>query len=134
VQLGLDPSKPAPVAEQFRTLADKGGTAMIVIRDFLTAALGDDICKAGLAGRIAVIGEYGDIALAGALFSYGADLGDLFRRAAGYVDRILKGAKPADLPIQLPTKFELTMNLKTARTLGLTIPPSLLVLADHIIE
>jgi putative ABC transport system substrate-binding protein len=134
VQLGLNPSQPAPVAEQFRKLADKGGTAMIVIRDFLTAALGDDICKAGLDGRIAVIGEYGDIARAGALFSYGADLGDLFRRAAGYVDRILKGEKPADLPIQLPTKFELNMNLKTARTLGLTIPPSLLVLADQVIE
>ena len=74
---------------------------MIVIRDFLTAAMKDDICKAGLDGRIAVIGEYGDIARAGALFSYGADLGDLFRRAAGYVDRILKGEKPADLPIQL---------------------------------
>ena len=134
VQLGLDPSQPAPVAEQFRKLADKGGTARIVIRDFLTAALRDDICKAGLDGRIAVIGEYGDIARAGPLFSYGADPGDLFRPSPGYVDRILKGEKPADLPIQLPTKFELNMNLKTARTLGLTIPPSLLVLADQVIE
>lgn len=134
VELGLDPSQTAPVAAQFRKLADRGGTAMIVIRDFLTAALKHDICKAGLDGRIAIIGEYGDMAQAGALFSYGADFGDLFRRAAGYVDRILKGEKPADLPIQLPTKFELNMNLKTARALGLTIPPSLLVLADQVIE
>lgn len=134
VELGLDPSQTAPVAGQFRKLADRGGTAMIVIRDFLTAALAADICKAGLDGRIAIIGEYGDMARAGALFSYGADLGDLFRRAAGYVDRILKGEKPADLPIQLPTKFELNMNLRTARALGLTIPPSLLVLADQVIE
>ena len=134
VQLGLDPSQPAPVAEQFRKLADRGGTAMIVIRDFLTAALKDDICKVGLDRRIAVVGEYGDIARAGAVFSYGADLGDLFRRAAGYVDRILKGEKPGDLPIQLPTKFEMNVNLKTARALGLTIPPSLLVSADEVIE
>lgn len=134
VQLGLDPSHPTPVAEQFRKLTDKGGTAMIVIRDFLTAAMKDDICKAGLDGRIAVMGEYGDFARGGALLSYGADLNDLFRRAAGYVDRILKGEKPADLPIQLPTKFELNMNLKTARALGLTIPSSLLVLADQVIE
>jgi len=67
VQLGLDPSQSAPVREQFRKLSDQGGTAMIVIRDFLTAALGDEICKAGLAGHVAVIGEYGDIAKAGAL-------------------------------------------------------------------
>jgi len=66
-QLGLDPSQSAPVRQQFRKLSDQGGTAMIVIRDFLTAALGDDICKAGLAGHVAVIGEYGDIAKAGAL-------------------------------------------------------------------
>jgi putative tryptophan/tyrosine transport system substrate-binding protein len=134
VRLGLTTASPAAVAEQFKVLADAGGTAMIVIRDYMTAAMQNDICRMGADMKIAVIGQQAEFARAGALFSYGADIGDLFRRAAGYVDLILKGQKPAEMPIQLPTKFELIVNLKTARALGLTIPPTILVFADQTIE
>jgi putative ABC transport system substrate-binding protein len=134
VSLGLSAPSPTQLTELIKKLANDGGTAVIVIRDFLTAAMMKDICRIAADARIAVIGEHAEIARAGALFSYGADLADLFRRAASYVDNILKGQKPAEMPIQLPTKFELIANDKVARTLGLTFPPTIIVLADQLIE
>ncbi len=134
VRLGLTSASPAAVAEQLNVLAGAGGNAVIVIRDYMTAAMRDAICRIGIDMKIAVIGQQREFVHAGALISYGADIDDLFRRAAGYVDLILKGQKPANMPIQLPTKFELAVNLKTARTLGVTIPPTILVLTDDVIE
>ena len=84
--------------------------------------------------RLPTMHDLREYAEAGSLLAYGPDLRDLFRRAATYVDKILKGAQPADLPVEQPTKFELVINLKTAKALGLTIPPSVLGRADHVIE
>ena len=84
--------------------------------------------------RLPAVYPWREFAAAGGLMSYGVDLTDLFRRAASYVDRILKGANAAEMPVERPTKFELVINVKTAKALGLTIPPSLLLRADQVIE
>ena len=84
--------------------------------------------------RLPAISSVSEWAEAGLLLSYGPDFPDLFRRSAIFVDKILKGAKPADLPVEQPTKFELVVNLKTAKALGLTVPPTLLARANQVIE
>jgi putative tryptophan/tyrosine transport system substrate-binding protein len=92
------------------------------------------IISAATRNNVPAVYNFSVFARDGGLLSYGADLVDPYRRAATYVDRILHGAKPADLPIQMPTKFEMVVNLRTAKALGLTIPPNLLAIADEVIE
>jgi putative ABC transport system substrate-binding protein len=116
-------------------LAQQPNAGLVVLPDiFFTQAQLGLIIKRTAQHRIPAVYFYSESARAGGLVSYGVDLPDLERRAAGYVDRILKGVKPQDLPVQLPTKFQLLVNLKTARALGLTVPPTLIARADEVIE
>jgi ABC-type uncharacterized transport system substrate-binding protein len=110
------------------------GTGLIVMPDVFILAHGEQILVLADRHRLPAAYAYRLFAASGGLLSYGTDLADLFRRAAPYVDRILTGTKPAELPVQQPTKFELVINLKTAKTLGLNVPLSLQAGADEIIE
>jgi putative ABC transport system substrate-binding protein len=107
---------------------------LIVMLDVFTAMHRPAIIAQAMANRMPTVFPWRFGATDGALVSYGVDVTDLHRRAAAYVDRILKGAKPADLPVQQPTKFELVINLKTAKALGIEVSPTLLATADEIIE
>jgi len=93
-----------------------------------------ELAMLAFGAHLPTIGGFRDFALAGALASYGANLSDLYRRKAGFIDRVFKGTKPADMPIERPTKFDFVINLKTAKTLGLTIAPLVLAQADEVIE
>jgi putative ABC transport system substrate-binding protein len=134
VRLGLRSSSPAGVAELLRSLRSQDGNAVIVISDFLTVSLKDEIIRTSAELGIAVIAEWPAFVQSGALMFYGADIPELFRQAAGYVDRIIRGERAGDLPIQLATKFRMIINLRTARMLNITVPPSLLASTDEVIE
>lgn len=125
---------PEELNTAFSTILGAHAQALYVLQDQLFTLLRPNILKRASNARLPVV--HGDkyVAQAGALISYGPDIGDSFRRAGGYVDRILKGAKPGDLPIQQPVKFELVVNLKTARDLGITVPESILLRADQVIR
>ena len=128
--------RPDPKEYDAAFVAMKRGRAgaVIVVQSSAFFAGYQRISDLALTHRLPSVGGSKEYVEAGGLINYGADFPELFRRAATYVDRILKGAKPADLPIELPTRFELVINLKTAKALGLAIPPSLLQRADQVIE
>ena len=122
----------AEIEAAITTLAP--GTGLIVMPDIFILAHREQILALADRHRLPAAYAYRLFAASGGLLSYGTDLADLFRRAARYVDRILTGTKPAELPVQQPTKFELVINLKTAKTLGLNVPLSLQAGADEVIE
>ena len=132
--LGLASLSAAQLPPLLASARAAGAQGLIVIRDYGTESLRAEIFRYAAEVRLASLAEHRNFAEAGALLSYGASLPDLFRRAAEYVDRMLNGTDPGELPIQLPTRFELVLNLGTARTLELTLPPSLLARADEVIE
>jgi ABC-type uncharacterized transport system substrate-binding protein len=111
---------------------ERGG--LIVIPTALNAVERNRIISSAARGNVPAMYAFRFYATDGGLMSYGIDTVDLFRRSASYVDRILKGEKPADLPVQAPTKFEMVINLKTAKALGLEIPPTIIARADEVIE
>ena len=117
----------------FASAAAQHADAMIVFGDYLTIRQGPRVIALAAEHHLPAIYLFRQFANGG-LVVYGPDIADLFRRAGGYVDKILKGAKPSDLPVEQPTKFELVINMKTAKALGLTVPPLLLVRADEVIE
>jgi putative tryptophan/tyrosine transport system substrate-binding protein len=116
------------------TLGREPGGGLVVMPDIFTPAHRAPIISAAARNNLPAVYSLSVFARDGGLLSYGADLVDTWRRAVTYVDRILRGAKPGDLPVQFPTKFEMVVNLKTAKALGLTIPPNLLAVADEVIE
>jgi len=129
----LEIRRPEDIAPAFEALKGRA-QALYVCTDGLVNANRIRINTLALSVRLPTIHGYRDYVEAGGLMSYGANLPDLFRRSADYVDKILRGAKPADIPVEQPTKFDLVINLTTAKALGLDVPSSLLARADEVIE
>jgi putative ABC transport system substrate-binding protein len=117
--------------EEFARLPDSG---LIVPPDVFTVSHGDLIIALAAQHRLPAVYAFGNLVSAGGLMSYGTDRVDEMRQAASYIDRILRGDKPSELPVQAPTKFETVVNLNTAKALGVTVPPGLLLAADEVIE
>lgn len=124
----------AEIETTMTALAREGHGGLLVLPEVFTTVHRAAIVALAAQNRLPAVYPFGFFAAAGGLMAYGLDQSDVFRRAATYVDRILKGAKPEDLPVQAPTKFETALNLKTAKALGVTIAPSLLTTADEVIE
>jgi putative ABC transport system substrate-binding protein len=125
----------APDIERaFSAISQGNAGAVIVVRDGVFLQQRHQIAELAAKNRLSTISDNREYVDAGALMSYGPNLADQFRRAAGYVDKILKGMKPGDLPVEQPTKLEVVINLKTAKALGFTVPQSLLLRADEVIQ
>jgi ABC-type uncharacterized transport system substrate-binding protein len=120
--------------DAFAVLGRERPDALFVANSASNFAHRRRIAEFALRSRLPAIHPFRESVEAGGLLSYGANVPDLYRRAAGYVDRILKGARPGDLPVEQPTKFDLAINLRTARLLGLTVPPALLLQADELVR
>ena len=132
--LPLDAQEGSDIDRAIGAFAGRAGSGLIVTSSPTALINRDLIIKLTAQHRLPAIYPFRNFATGGGLISYGPDLIDPHRRAAGYVDRILKGEKPADLPVQAPTRYELVLNLKTARSLGLDVPSTLLARADEVIE
>jgi len=130
----LEARAPSDFARAFSEMTKERAGGVIIITSSMFYDQRTRIAELAARSRLPAIYSVKDYAEVGGLMAYGVDLHESFRRAATYVDKILKGAKPADLPVEQPTKFELVINLKTAKALGLTIPPSLLQRADEVIQ
>ena len=130
----LDVLSPKDIETAFQAAGKERADAVLALGGFVLASQRAQIAVLAVKSRLPVISWRSDFVEAGGLMSYGVSLPDLDRRAATYVDKILKGAKPADLPVAQPTKFELVINLKAAKQIGLTIPPNVLARADRVIK
>jgi putative tryptophan/tyrosine transport system substrate-binding protein len=122
------------IGSAYDALAAGGVEVVIMEQSNMLVVLRKQIAEAAAAKKLPTVYGYREHVEAGGLISYGVNLNSCFHRAAYYVDRILKGTKPGDLPVEFPTRIELVINLKTAKALGLTVPPGLLVAADEVIE
>ena len=130
----LEVQAPNELESAFGAMTRERADALIVLSDSFATFHRGRIADLAAKSRLPAMYGHRQYAEAGGLMSYGPELPHLFRRAATYVDKILKGAKPGDLPVEQPTKFELLVNLKTAKALGLTIPQSVLIRADHVLQ
>jgi putative ABC transport system substrate-binding protein len=130
----VDPHEPADIELALGSFAPDGKSGLVVTSSRLARAHRELIVALSVRNRLPAIYAFRVYVAYGGLMSYGPDAIDPYRRAAGYIDRILKGEKPADLPVQAPTKYELVINRKTAKTLGIEVPPTLLARADEVIE
>ena len=130
----LDVHGPDVFDSAFQAMTTERAQAVLVLADPMTFFHRRRLAELAIKHRLPMMGSLRDYAEAGSLMSYWADTADVYRRAASYIDRIFKGARPGDLPIEQPTKFESVINLKTAKTLGINIPQSVLLRADRVIE